>query len=253
MKGHTAGVEQVAWSPKDADILASVSADRTVRLWDTKSPNAIHTWSLSVEVINIAWHPSGRILAVGTRSDHLIVFSTETKEKMAERAFSMEINEMIWSPQGDFLTLTTGLGTLEVVAFPSLESTSSLTGHTSNCYCIDLEPSHRRLFAVGGADAVVSIWDATEMACIRTICRLDWPIRALNFSHDGRLLASASEGNFIDISFVASGESVCRVPVTAPVNCVAWNPQKYILAFAGEDVDGRTGRSNGVIKLFGLQ
>lgn len=39
-------------------------------------------------------------------------------------------------------------------------------------------------------------------------CRLDWPARTLSFSHDGKMLASASEDHFIDIAEVETGP--CR-------------------------------------------
>ena len=35
--------------------------------------------------------------------------------------------------------------------------------------------------------------------------RLEWPVRTLSFSHDGKMLASASEDLIIDIAEVESG------------------------------------------------
>ena len=60
-------------------------------------------------------------------------------------------------------------------------------------------------FAVGSADALVSLWDVNELACLHTSARLDWPIRSVSFSYDGKLLASASEDLFIDIGHVKTG------------------------------------------------
>lgn len=37
-------------------------------------------------------------------------------------------------------------------------------------------------------------------------CRLDWPVRTLSFSNDGKMLASASEDHFIDIAEVETGQ-----------------------------------------------
>lgn len=50
--------------------------------------------------------------------------------------------------------------------------------------------------------------DLKELACIRTFTNLDWPVRAISFSWDGKLIASGSEDLNIDISHVETGEKV---------------------------------------------
>lgn len=56
-----------------------------------------------------------------------------------------------------------------------------------------------RYFAVGSADALVSLWDLNEMVSLRTFGNLECPIRTLSFSYDGQFIASASEDLVIDI------------------------------------------------------
>ena len=105
--------------------------------------------------------------------------------------------------------------------FPDLERVCSLQAHTANCYCIEFDPSGR-YFAAGSADALVSLWSADDMVCLRTFGRLEygccvlraaccccylyhahsccsWPIRTLSFSCDSSFIASASEDLVIDI------------------------------------------------------
>lgn len=50
--------------------------------------------------------------------------------------------------------------------------------------------------------------------------RLEWPVRTLSFSHDGKMLASASEDLIIDIAEVDSGTNVV-VAVICMV-CLCW-------------------------------
>ena len=82
-----------------------------------------------------------------------------------------------------------------------------LKAHPANCICIEFHPKGE-YFAVGSADAVVSLWDYKELACVRTFTRLDWPVRAISFNYDGTLIASASEDLTIDIAHVETGEQV---------------------------------------------
>jgi hypothetical protein len=52
---------------------------------------------------------------------------------------------------------------------------------------------------VGSADALVSLWDVEDLACLRTFSRLQFPIRTVSFTHDSKMIASASEDLSIDV------------------------------------------------------
>ena len=45
IKGHYGPVEQVSWSPVEPEVLASVSSDKTVRIWDAKCTLDAQEWS----------------------------------------------------------------------------------------------------------------------------------------------------------------------------------------------------------------
>jgi THO complex subunit 3 len=269
LKGHGSAVERLAWSPIDADnLLATASNDKTVRLWDAKSNERVYWITLSFvgglciqkistggENINLAWSPSGKVLAVTTKDDHIIFYDCSTPAASApvllRHKFQVEVNEFTWNPKDESqLLLTTGQGDIDVYRWPELTLERSLKGHTSGCYAIDFDGQGRR-FAVGSADALTSVWDTREMACIATVGRLEWPVRSVSLSHDGLFVASASEDNFIDIAWVETGEQVCKVPSGVNVaHSVAWHPSKYILAFAGDEIDARSGRAEGLLRIF---
>ena len=69
--------------------------------------------------------------------------------------------------------------------------------------CLLLLP---RVLASGGGDALVSIWDLTSMACVRTLTRMDGPVRDLSVTRDGQYVAYASEPLPVD-----SGASQVRL------------------------------------------
>ena len=83
-----------------------------------------------------------------------------------------------------------------------------------------------RYFATGSADALVSVWDANELACIKTFSRLEWPVRTISFSHDGALLASASEDMRIDIGHVETTQKVAEIAVDSPTFTISWHPSR---------------------------
>ena len=246
LKGHTDVVEQLVWHPSSGDRLASAGGDKTVRVWDVRAGKCALNCPTAGENINIAWSPDGHTVAVGNRDDLISFIDLRTGKVAKTSKFFFEVNEIVWNPAGDLLLLTTGLGTVEVMSYPSVQPLHSLSGHTAGCYCIAYQPGGQH-FAVGGADALVSVWDAEEMACVRTVPRLEKPISTLGFSYDGRYLAAGSSENVIDVSETATGKLVHHIQArVVQLSSLAWSPKHILLAYAGEDRG-----YEGVVKIYG--
>lgn len=66
--GHSGSVEGVAWSPEEAEVLASCSVDKTVCIWDVRAPqHAMRAVRVADTDVNaVAWNPKVRsMLATG--------------------------------------------------------------------------------------------------------------------------------------------------------------------------------------------
>lgn len=57
-----------------------------------------------------------------------------------------------------------------VIRYPQLNLLHIAKGHSGTCICIDFDPTGKH-FAVGSADASVSIWLAESFVCVRMIPR----------------------------------------------------------------------------------
>lgn len=258
-KGHSDSVDQLCWHPKSPEYLATASLDKTVRLWDTRKSNATCTILTKGENINITWAPDGSAIAVGNKDDVVTFIDSRTKRIMKEVSFKFEVNEISWNKRNDLFFLTSGTGEVHVLSYPSLEPQVVLKAHPATCICIEFDPT-RRFFAVGSADAMVSLWDADHLCCLRTIPRLEWPARTISFSYDGRMVASASEDLVIDIASTETGERVAEIPTESPTFTVAFHPKKYLVAYACDDKtpdphfrDTRDNtREAGSVKVFGF-
>ena len=151
LKGHSDSVDQLTWDPSQSDVLASVSADKTLRIWDARAAGGsrcVAKVDTSGENINVAWSPDGGTIAVGDRDD-VVSFVDARKHKIIKTTkFPFEVNEIDWDNAGARVYLTTGLGTVEVLEFPSMTAAHTIHAHTAGCYCIAFDPTGAH-FAVG--------------------------------------------------------------------------------------------------------
>ena len=69
----------------------------------------------------------------------------------------------------------------------------SVVAAAGNCMCIAVDPTNK-CFATGSYDGITSIWDNSDLVCIRPACvALEDSILSLDFSFDGVYLAGCSE------------------------------------------------------------
>ncbi|KAG4305146.1 hypothetical protein PORY_001316 [Pneumocystis oryctolagi] len=225
LKGHTSSVDYLSWDPTHSDRLASVGKDKIIRIWDYREAKHITEIPTNGENITVSWSPDGKYIASGSKDDVITFVDVKEKKIINTIKQPMETNEISWSNSGDFFALATGHGTVNLIEWPSLKHVYTIDAHTSNCFCLEFDPKGRYL-AVGGSDALVSLWDLEEFICVQTFSKLDWPVRTLGFSHDGQYIASASEENAIDISHVETGEHIYKISANA-ANKVCWHPYRF--------------------------
>lgn len=257
LRGHQDSVDQLRWDPMHSEVLGTASGDKTVRIWDARSGKCAHAIETRGENINIRWSPDGQHIAVGDKDDNISFIEMRKAKVLKSVKFANEVNEMAWEPSSRLLFLTTGAGTVDIFRYADLLATGDTTpahtlqAHTANCYCIEFDPRGEH-FAVGGADAMVSVWTVADLVCVHAFMRLEWPVRTVSFSHDGQYIAAGSEDTVIDIGDVRSGEQAHAIATKAPMNSVAWHPSRHLLAFAGDDKN-RQGYDEGSLRVFGFE
>lgn len=154
--------------------------------------------------------------------------------------------------------VTTGEGKVKIMSYPSFDIMHTLNAHTSACLSIALAPTGRYL-AVGGSDALISLWDTTDWICRRTLSSENGgAIRGVSWSFDGRYIVGACDelgcgGNGLEIFHAESGDSIYTIPtagINAGVSAVAWHPSRYWLAYS-TTTDGPGSSSAGGLKIVG--
>lgn len=158
-------MDQLCWHATLPDLLSTASGDKTVRIWDVRAGKCSTTINTKGENINITWSPDGNTIAVGNKEDLVTFIDTRTHKIRAEEQFNFEVNEIAWNNTSNLFFLTNGQGCIHVLSYPDLELQHMLKAHPGTCICIEFDPTGR-YFATGSADALVSLWDANELACL---------------------------------------------------------------------------------------
>jgi THO complex subunit 3 len=189
------------------------------------------------ENINVTFTRDGATVMVGDKKDKISWIDVKTHKIIGEMGFPSETNEIGYDVEGKLFFATTGKGTVDLydgdVTEGSFRRKASLPAHAASCYSLSFAPNGK-YFAVGSADSLVSIWSRQELLCVQTMNRFKAPARTTGFSHNSEYLASGGEDGLIDICAVSDGSQASQVKVNSAINCVAWNPQSLILAYAAE-------------------
>jgi THO complex subunit 3 len=275
-------VEKVLFNPVREFELASCASDGTVRFWDTRTKACVSKLDVGGEPFTLSWSVDGSVLLAGTKvrsnpeailvdndnnnghlnpsqGDVLIPISTAIPSSphiLSRHKQNQQTNQTTFSnayPPAD-LIITQGDGSVKILDYPSMAPLHAIAAHTSSCTAISYCPNGKYM-AVGGSDAMISLWDTTDWVCRRTVSNASsGAIRGLSWSWDGRYLVGASEemgtgggeglSSGFEIYHAETGDVVHTIATgTSGIPAVEWHPNRYWLAYTQIE-ETRQGKSS---------
>lgn len=193
-QGHSGQVWSVAASA-DGKYLASAGEDGEVRIWDLANGKQLHVLARPTRPYSVAFSPDGKTLVIGCDNGPLTLF---------DPASGIELR-------------TLDGGDLSVPWFAKMSFSHDGT-----------------LFALGGMDGLVRVWDFSSGALRRTIWAGPGQVFATSFSPDGKVLAAGNERGGVGIWDLATGWQVESFPKQrGAVKWVGFRPDGRSLAVAG--------------------
>jgi THO complex subunit 3 len=245
LRGHTDAIHALQWNPTHPNYLATASTDRSLRVWDSRTQSGAGEKVVTPgENINLSWSPDGNYIAVGNDDDVVTIVDARKLQILHQKKYQYQVNEIGWNTTGDHFFMSAfgsdatnkTSGTVEILKFEedaSLTQQYTVQCHTAACYCIAFDPTGS-LFAVGSADANVSLWTLEDAVCVAVVDRHENPIRALSFNHDGTLIASGSEHHYIDVASTKTGARKHCVSTGSLTNSLHFHPKASVLAYSSD-------------------
>ncbi len=203
LRGHTQGVNFVSFSP-DGRWVATVSDDRTVRLWNARSGEMRLLGSHDDEVWRTTFSPDGRWLATTGKDRTLRLWSVETGESQVLQGHAAPIQGVVFSPNGRHVFTSSMDGEVWRWDVPGGKG-QRLGKHEGWVSSLDVSRDSRRLVTIGKDDKLVRLWDVEtgESQSLGT-----HPARPfqVTFSPDGKLIATGCADGKVRLWESATGK-----------------------------------------------
>ena len=274
LEGHKDIVNNVSFSP-DGQILASGSADQTIRLWNVETGEHLRTLTGHSNVVySVSFSSDGQTLASGGADQTIRLWNVKTDEQPRTlTGHSGYVLSVSFSPDGKTLASGSADQTIRLWNVKTDEQPRTLTGHSGYVLSVSFSPDGKilassskdktikpdgQILASGSADQTIKLWNVEtgEEICWdvpslgKKICDLTGhssDVYRISFSPDGKTLASGSADQTIRLWNVETGEEICwDVPGPRKKICdltghsgyvlsVSFSPDSKILASSSKD------------------
>jgi WD40 repeat protein len=229
LKGHTGAINDAAFSP-DGRFLATVSDDRTVRLWDVLTGQARSLEGHRDEVWDVAWSPDGRQLVTASKDASLRLWTAATGESRPLLAHEAAVDRVRFLAGGRKIASRSRDGRLLV--WDAQRGEPAQLAETSEDDELAVCPDGRTVaFAAAGALVLADV----ETGSARRFRGQDDPVSASACSPDGRLVITGDRAGAVRAWDTASGAARALTRHAAGVRALELLPGEGELASAGDD------------------
>ncbi len=199
LAGHTDQIMDLAF--RINGNLASVSEDRSLRLWDVPAQEEIRQYDgHQAGLTSVAFSPDGERLVAGSIDRLLRLWEVDTGRLISTfEGHEATIWSVAFSPDGETIVSASEDRTVRLWNTPDSDGnlivqtpTKTFTGHTNRVWSAAFHPNEN-LVASGSWDGTVRVWNvdanSDEVVFQEPFAMYNREVLSLGFSPDGRLLA----------------------------------------------------------------
>ncbi|KAF3939555.1 Xenin [Dactylella cylindrospora] len=167
---HTDSILSLSSNRTHRNLLASGSADTTIKLWDLATLTAAHSYTHHTDkVSSLSWHPtSTTILLSGSWDRTVAAVDMRTKDTVSGRwGVESDIEGIKWDPHDpNYFYVSTDSGILHLHDARTIPASLSATkpvwtlqAHSSSLTTFDVNPIIPGFLVTGSTDKTVKLWN----------------------------------------------------------------------------------------------
>ena len=255
LDGHTGIVWGLAFSP-NGQLLASVSSDKTAKIWDWRNRTLLKSLDLPGEVVSVGFSPDGQILAVGGVDEPLgdiqnaaiWTFFVDSWNPLLKFPEYWNIAALTYSPDGRFLV---GGGTSRNVQVWRTSDGTSLFTFSHPHQVLDAAVSPDGTTAVTATcqntlgdectEGAVWLWNFSNGRLIDKLRHFPDVVESVAYSVDGSSLIAASRDGTLRVYATLDYQELFEATPPGGNGVMALSPDGGLLA---------TGGANGAVHLW---
>ncbi len=261
--GGNAVIRNVAFSPDGKTLMSDIDNNRLC-LWDVNSGKQLHRYAghTQYSISEIVFNPDGKTFASADSSGDVRVWDVESRRHLFRASAGGSANSIAYSPDGKLLAAAADYKDGWILLYDAYtgDDIRWLITNTRMISCLAFSPDGKTL-ASGSYDNTVRLWDV-DLLLTRGIEYADMQrdiilshsdyIIDIEYSRDGRYLATASKDKTIYLWDTSSGNNIRHVfrSDTHYPRKIAFSPDNHTLVSRYSDNTIRVRHDRGYISSF---
>jgi WD40 repeat protein len=254
LQGHEGGVNCIAISADGAHIVSG-SQDKTIRVWDARTGEAITgpIQGHSGPVLSVMFSPDGARIVSGSLDKTICVWDAWTGEIAMGpmQGHTDSVQSVAFSPDGECIVSGSSEGTICVWdAWTGQAIMEPIWGHTDSVQSVLFSPDGACIVS-GSSDKTICMWDAsTGEAIMEPIQGHIGSVNSVAFSPDGTRIVSGPDDQMIRVWDARTGKAVMEPSLghTDSVQSVAFSTNGAHIVSGSSDYtirvwDAKTGKA----------